>query len=230
MLRYIMYAIPIILILFLIHRYCTDLQTPSVARTDEILPKRLAVQNERTIPAKKLSWDIMGQNCRRRIRSWPTYTMRWLALARRRINKHDPSDPTSVWLSKSHIESIFPPKVPMWKKIMCMVPGIIASFFHPISPVVCLTILLPFGLYIIGAMVSSICLSTVEFMKQSLFPCRWPCSRNMTSKRKYGMTLLYVTMCLLLVGTANATRKVKHDEDPDFKASSSARSARCRAR
>ena len=217
-------------LLFLIHRYCTEFQPPSVASSDEILPKRPAVQNERTIPAKKLSWDIMGRKCRRRIRSWPTYSMRWLALARRRVNKHDPSDPTSVWLSKSHIESIFPPKVPMWKKIMSMVLGIIVSFFHPISPVVGLIILLPMGLYIIGALVTSISLTTVEFLKQTLFPCRWPSSRNMTCKRKHGMTLLYVTMCLLLVGTAHATRKVKHDDDPDFKASSSARSVKCRAR
>ena len=166
-------------------------------------------KHERTVPAKKLSWDRMGQNCRSRIRRWPTFSMRWLTLARRRCNKHDPYDPCSIWLSKSQIDIIFPPKTSMWQSMIRFVTLIL--FSKNTLDLVTLFTTLPVGLFIMSIIVSTFTISTFLFGTR-FFLGKHKYGPLNVRKPKFGMMFILIT-CLLLVGTAHATRKVSHDMD-----------------
>ena len=168
-----------------------------------------SLKHERTVPAKKLSWDRMGQNCRSRIRRWPTFSMRWLTLARRRCNKHDPYDPCSIWLSKSQIDIIFPPKTSMWQSMIRFVTFIL--FSKNTLALVSLFTTLPVGLFIMSIIISTFMISTFLFGTK-FFHGKHKYGPLNVRKPKFGLMLILIT-CLLLVGTAHATRKVSHDMD-----------------
>ena len=205
-------GITLFICLMLKYNYITPETQPENSKTPRAIPTpNASLKHERTVPTKKLSWDRMGQNCRRRIRRWPTFSMRWLTLARRRCNKHDPYDPCSIWLSNSQIDLIFPPNTSMWLSMIHFVTLIL--FSKNILNLVSLFTTLPFTLYVISVIVSKFMVSSFLLGTQFLNGKHKYGPLNVR-KPKFGLMLILIT-CLLLVGTAHATRKVSYDIDKD---------------
>ena len=201
--------ITLFICLLLKYHCITPEPQPEKGKTLPTVPTpHASLKHERTVPAKKLSRDRMGQNCRRRIRRWPTFSMRWLILARRRCNKHDPYDPCSIWLSKTQIDFIFPPKTSMWQS---MIRPMNLMLYSIGLCMVGLFTTLPFGLFIISVIVSNCMLSSLTLVTQ-FFHGRHKYGPVNVRRTKFGLMFFFIT-CLLLVGTAHATRKVSHDMD-----------------